>query len=143
MRKTSEFFPPIVAFFAVLLGISPFQKWDSTQVGLRQVTPFGWVAVGLGVAALIASFWLTWNSQKESRRQLRQREHLRKISHAEARLALRNITYPFFNLFDDDSQETELSLVPPHIEDREKLSSVMRIDVRSNSPFDDGSGPVP
>src|SRR5215469_9220213 len=125
------------------MGISSLQKWDSTQVGLHHVTPFGWSTLGLGAAALVASLWLTKTNQKERHRQLRQREHLRKISHAEARLALRGITYPFFTLFGDDSSEAELLLVPQHIEDRGKLTSVMAIDVRSNSPFDAGSGNVP
>ncbi len=143
MKKTLEYIPAIVAFLAVLMGISAFQKWDPTQVGLRHVTPLGWVTGGLGLAALGVSLWLTRNSQKESDHELRQRDQLRKIAHAEARLALREITYPFFTLFGDDSEEGALQLVPQHIQDPVKLTSVMRIDVRSNSPLDDGYGSVP
>lgn len=136
MKKTLEYIPAIVAFLALVMGISTFQKWDPNQVGLRHVTPFGWVTGGLGVAALVASLSLTG-------RQIRQRERLRKISHAEARLALREITYPFFTLFGDDSEGAALHLVPQHIQDRSKLTAVMHIDARSNSPFDHGSGYVP
>jgi hypothetical protein len=143
MKNALEYIPAIVAFVAVVMGISAFDKWDSTQAGFRKVTPFGWATGGLGVAALVASSWLTRSKQKEAGRQVQQREHLRKISHAEARLALREITSPFFILFGDDTEGTMLDLVPQHIEDPDKLGSVMRIDVRSNSPFDDGSGPVP
>lgn len=143
MKRILEYIPAIVAFFAVVMGLSPFQKWDSTQAGLRHVTPFGWVTCGSGIAALVASVWLTRHSQRESDRKVRQQEHLRKISHAEARLALRQITYPFFTLFGDDSSEAELDLVPKHVKDRKTLGSVMRIDVRSTSPFDHGYGPLP
>lgn len=63
----------------------------------------------------------------------------RLLAHAEIRLALRQITWPFFSLFGDDTEESDLQLVPEHIEDMQRLASVMRIEVRSRTPGLSGS----
>jgi hypothetical protein len=129
--KALDHIPGVVSFLAVVMGISPAPKWDSAQQGLRHLTLFGWVTVGLGAAALLASLLLTRHRQKEADIGARQHKHLQDIAHAEVRLALRQITWPFFALFGDETEASEFQLVPPHIEDAERLASVMRIQVRS------------
>jgi hypothetical protein len=56
------------------------------------------------------------------------------------RLAISQITWPFFTLFGDDAKETILELVPAHIEDPDRLATVMRVDIRSKDrPFPGGT----
>jgi len=133
MKRTLEYLPALVAFLAVVMGISTNPKWDSTQTGLRHVTRFGWATVGVGIAALVASVIVTRKRQKDLERQTSQRDHLRRIAHADVWLALRQITWPFFSLFGDEANESDLQLVPPHIEDPSRLASVMKIDIRSKT----------
>ena len=139
MKKTLEHIPAVVAFLAVIMGMSTNPKWDPTQAGLHRVTAFGWATAGLGVTALVASGVLTRIRQRELDRQTTQRKQLRRTSHAEVRLALRQVTWPFFSLFGDDSEEAEFQLVPEHIEESARMASVMRIEVRSRTPGLSGS----
>lgn len=131
MKTLLDYIPALVAFLAVVLGIYPATKWDSTQEGLRQLTPLGWTTISLGAAALIASIFLTLHRQKELNIKAQQYQHIQEIAHAEVRLAVRQITWPFFTLFGDDTEGTELELVPENIQDSDKLAAVMRIDIRS------------
>lgn len=132
--KALDYIPSFIASLAVAMGIFPADKWDSTQNGLHQLTPLGWTTVGLGAAALFAALLLTWLRHRELDLQSRQYQHIKAIAHAEVRLALRQITWPFFSLFGDSSEESYLELVPPHVEDRDTLASVMRIELRSKDP---------
>jgi hypothetical protein len=139
MKKTLDYLPGGVAFVAVVMGIIPTPKWDSTQEGLRHLTPLGWVTIVLGFTALVASLILTWRSQRALDFQVHQRSRIQAIAHAELRQALRQITWPFFDLFGDRKDGSEMLLVPPHIEDPDRLAAVMRIEVRSEDPALSGS----
>lgn len=121
MKKKLEHIPAVVAFLAVIMGMSTNPKWDATQTGLHRVTTFGWATAGLGLAALVASGVLTRIRQGELGRQTTQRGQLRRTAHAEVRLALRQVTWPFFLLFGDDSEEAEFQLVPEHIEESGRM----------------------
>jgi hypothetical protein len=120
--------------------MTPSAKWDPSQQGLRRVTAVGWTTGSVGLAALAVSALVTWNRQRELRRQTVQRDQLRAIADAEVRLALSQITWPFFTLFGDDSEEAVLALAPAHIEDPSRLATVMRVDIRSKDrPFPGGT----
>jgi hypothetical protein len=134
MKNTLEHIPAVIAFIALVMGMSTKPKWDATQTGLNRVTQFGWATAGLGVTALCASGMLTRIRQRELDRQTTQRNQLRRTAHAEIRLALSQVTWPFFSLFGDDSKEAEFQLVPEHIEEASRMASVMRIEVRSKTP---------
>ncbi len=134
MKSTLEHIPAVVAFIAVVMGMSTNPKWDATQSGLHRVTQFGWATAALGITALCASGVLTRIRQRELDRQTTQRNQLRRTAHAEVRLALRQVTWPFFSLFGDDSEEAEFQLVPENIEESGRMASVMLIDVRSKTP---------
>ena len=130
--KALDYVPAPVAFVALLVSVggSSF-SWDSVQ---RQLTPLGWTAIALGSLALAGSLFLTWRQHRDLDLQRRQRDQVRAIAHAETRLAVGQITWPFFSLFGDESEESFLQLAPPHIEDAERLTKVMQIEVRSQTP---------
>ena len=139
-----DYIPALVAFVALLVGVTGRSKWDSTQTGLRRLTPTGRATIALGTAALLASMLLTIRAHNSADAATQQRDRLRKIAHSEIRLALHQITGPFFILFGDDSAEAQLQLVPPHINDPDRMVSVLRIDVRSkNTSLSGSSYPVP
>jgi hypothetical protein len=142
--RAIDYIPAFVAAVALVLGIagSPL-SWNTRPHGfLRKLTSLGRVAFIVGVIGLIGSIYLTWQQHTELDFHTSQQEHLRRIAHTEIRLALRETIGPFFNLFGDDTKESQSLLVPAHIEDPDRLKAVMRIDVRSKSPFDEGYGPL-
>ena len=137
MKKKLDYVPGVVAFLAVGMGISQTPKWNAAQ---EQLTHFGWATIGLGLAALIASILLTYFRHKEFELQTKQRKRIKEIAHAEIRLAIKQITHPFFSLFGDDNQESILELIPEHIEDPDGMAAVLRVELRSNDPGELMSG---
>jgi hypothetical protein len=130
--KYLDFIPPLVAFIAVTIGVYPVTKWDATQEGFRQLTTWGWVTVGLGAAALVASILTTFKRHNELHVKKGQLEEIKKIAHSEIRLGLRQITWVFFTLFGSENEDSWLELVPPNVDDPETLNSVLKVDLRSN-----------
>lgn len=140
------FIPSIVAFLALLLGITGHPKWDAKQKGLSQLTRTGWVAISLGIGALLASQVLTWRAQQAADVRARQHQTLRTIADTEIRLAIRQITSPFFILIGDDTEESVVNrqLIPEHIQDADRITKALEIDVRaSNISLSGVSYPVP
>jgi hypothetical protein len=130
-KNTLHFISAGVSFFAVVIGVIPTPKWDPTQEGLRHLTLLGWVALGLGFAALLASLFLTRLSQKAIDFQTRQRRRIQVTANAEVRRAIRQITLPFFDLFGDTDDGSKMPLFPQHIQDPDRLAAVLRIEIRS------------
>ena len=60
-----------------------------------------------------------------------QRALIRSVAHADARLAIKVVTDPFFVLFGDSNEGSETELIPAHALDTQSLAAVGRIDVRS------------
>lgn len=137
MKKKLDYVPGIVAFLAVGMGISPTPKWNAAQ---EQLTYFGWATIGLGLSALIASMLLTYFRHKEFELQTEQRKRIEQIAHSEIRLAIKQITGPFFSLFGDSSEESIFEIIPEHIEDPDRMAAVLRIELRSNNPGELMSG---
>lgn len=140
------FVPSVVAFLALLLGIAGHPKWDSKRKGFSRLTRTGWMAVVLGVGALFASQVLTWRAQQAADVRARQHQALRTIADTDIRLAIRQVTSPFFILIGDDTQESLVSrqLIPEHINDLDRLARVLKIDVRaSNISLSGSTYPLP
>ena len=51
-----DFIPLVTAFVATLIGIVG-NKWDKEKTGLQRLTWAGWIAVVLGVVALVHGIW--------------------------------------------------------------------------------------
>ncbi len=142
--KYLDFVPPVVAFIAVTIGVYPVTKWDATQDGLRQLTTWGWVTVGLGAAALLASILTTFKRQNELHVKKEQLEEIKKIAHSEIRLGLRQITWVFFTLFGAENEDSWLELIPPNVDDPETLDAVLKVDLRSKDrAFHGGTFGIP
>lgn len=125
--KVLDYVPAPVAFAALLVSLGgPF---NATAAG--ELTLLGWATLAFGAAALIAALVLTRRAHRELDVQARQRNHLREIADAEVRLAVKQITWPFFTLFGDDTEASMQELVPEHVGDEGRLSQVMRVDIRS------------
>ena len=125
--KALDYVPAPVAFAALLVSLGgPF---NATTGG--QLTLLGWATLGLGAAAMVAALVLTRRAHRELDAQASQRRHLREIADAEVRLALKQITWPFFTLFGDDTEESMHELVPEHIQDATRLTAVVGVDIRS------------
>jgi hypothetical protein len=86
---------------------------------------------------------LTHKRQRDAETQESQRKRLRETAYVELRLGLRSITFPFFDLFEDRSQETRFSLVPSKIHDSAAIEVVSKMNVRSMSLYDPGTGRLP
>ncbi len=143
--RVLDYIPGPLAALALLVSIggSAF-SWNQAQGGLKGLTALGWTAIAMGALALFGSLILTWRNHRELDSATRQRQRLREVAHAEVRLAIKQVTFPFFTLFGDDTEEAMLDLSPEHIEDPERLSRVLAIDIRSKDrPFPGGTFDIP
>ncbi len=143
--KTLDYIPGPLGALALLISIggSPF-SWDGSQGGLQGLTGLGWTSIVLGALALFSSLFLTWRRHGELDAVAHQHRKLRSIADGEVRLAIKQITFPFFTLFGDDTEGAQLELVPDHIEDADRLASVLKVDIRSKEqPFSGGNYGVP
>ncbi len=143
--KALDYIPGPLGALALLISIggSPF-SWDKSQAGLQGLTGLGWTSIALGALALFSSLFLTWRRHGELDTAARQRRKLRSIADGEVRLAIKQVTWPFFTLFGDDTEDAQLELVPNHIEDADRLAAVVKVDIRSKDrAFPGGTFDVP
>ena len=137
------YIPAVVGFAAALIAIGGAPKWDPTQHGLRRLTATGRVALAMAAIALLASSVLTWRAQQSADFQRIQRERITTVAHTELRLAIRQLSGPFFEvLFRETGQvPPEFGLVPLNVLDQPNRTVLAALDLNAASPFTPATGP--
>jgi hypothetical protein len=129
--KVLGYISPPLAFVTFCLGMYGSTNWDSKVGGLGQITPQGWILIAIGLLAMVTSMFQSWKQNNELAHSEKQRKSVRQIAHDELRMAVRQITWPFFFLWDEDKAEIQFDLRPTSIDDPKKLARVNKIDIRS------------
>jgi hypothetical protein len=113
---------------------------DAAFPGVPGVTLLGWAAIVAVLLGFIIIILETYRDQKKINWQTQQRKRIEEIAHAEIRLAIKQITAPFFSLFGDSNKESVFEIIPERIEDSDSMAAVLRVELRSNNPGELMSG---
>lgn len=135
------YLPAVVAFVAAIVAIAGPKKWDANKRGWRRLTRAGWLTLLIAVFALLASVMLTWRSQVAAESQRASRERISLVAHTELRLALRQLSGPFYEVLSESGAVLpEFGIVPENILETENRQVLASLDLNAESPATPASG---
>jgi hypothetical protein len=130
------YLPAVVAFVAAIVAIVGAPKWDSNKRGWLRLTRAGRLTLLLAGFALLASVVLTWRSQVAADSQRASRERISLVAHRELRLALRQLSGPFYKVLSREfgAVQPEFGIVPANILDAKSRKVLASLDLNANAP---------
>ncbi|MFC5742740.1 hypothetical protein [Dyella tabacisoli] len=138
LPKFLDYIPPIIAFAAAVVAIVGTPKWDGTAVGIAKITPLGWLVLGIGLMALMATVLITARNSREHAQQWQTRERILATGKAQLLRAVLHTIHPLSSSFiwrnQCDAPESPADFLHPSR--RETLAA---LELTSVSPYKDGS----
>jgi hypothetical protein len=136
------YLPAVVAFVAALVAILGAPKWDASKRGWHRLTRAGRLTLLLAGFALLASLVLTWRSQVAAESQRASRERVGLVAHTELRLALQQLSGPFYEVFLREAGDVppEFGIVPANILDAKSRKLLASLDLNAESPATPAEG---
>jgi hypothetical protein len=136
------YLPALVAFVAALVAVVGAPKWDATKRGWQRLTRVGRLTLVLATFALLGSLVLTWRAQEAADSQRASRERVSLVAHTELRLALRQLSGPFYEVLfrEADVVPPEFGIVPANILDAKSRRLLASLDLNASSPATPAEG---
>ncbi len=137
-----SYLPAMAAFVASIVAIVGTPKWDANKRGWHRLTRAGRFTLLLAGIALLASVVLTWRSQVAAEAQRASHERISLVAHTELRLALRQVSGPFYEVLfrEIGAVPPEFGIVPVDILDPKSRKMLASLDLNAESPATTSEG---
>jgi hypothetical protein len=138
LPKFLDYIPPVIAFVAAVVAIVGTSKWNENATGIYKVTPLGWMVLGIGLLALLATLLITVRNSREQTQQRHTRERIAAIGKKQLLGAILHTVHPLVgsSLWGRKCKPPETPEDFLNSERREILSS---LELTAKSPYMDGS----